>query len=260
MKVGPRRVKRTTQEDLRCLNLGCGSRTHPEWTNVDFSPYARLRRRPRVVSALVRTGLLAGVRLERLRMLDPDIVCHDLRRGVPFPDRTFDVVYHSHLLEHLPRAAAERFTRECWRVCCPGGVLRIVVPNLERAVTAYMTALERLDEGDETAWTTYDEAVHATFEQMVRSQPLGMSAQPTARRLVERALRGGVDRTGERHLWMYDRHALTRLVKSAGFGDVRLESARTSRVAGWARFGLDDGEADGELHPGSLYLEAVRLP
>lgn len=257
MKAMQRGDKRSG-EGLRCLNLGCGSRAHPEWTNVDFSPYARLRRRPRVVAALDRVGLLSDERLERLRALDPDIVCWDLRRGVPFPDRAFDVVYHSHLLEHLPRTAAGGLLRECWRVCRPEGILRIVVPDLERAAAAYTSALERLDHGDETAWAAYDSAVDAMFEQMVRAEPVGTSGQPPLRGRVERAVRGGVDRTGERHLWMYDRHALERLVRSAGFGDVRLESHQSSRIAGWSRFGLDEERGGGELHPGSLYLEAVR--
>ena len=83
------------------LNLGCGGRFHPEWTNIDF--YSS-----------------GGA-----------VIAHDLNLGIPFPDSSFDVVYHSHVLEHFPKAKARRFIAECVRVLKPGGILRVVVPDLE---------------------------------------------------------------------------------------------------------------------------------
>jgi 2-hydroxychromene-2-carboxylate isomerase len=41
------------------------------------------------------------------------------------------VVYHSHVLEHLPKDAAPRFVGECYRVLAEGGILRVVVPDLD---------------------------------------------------------------------------------------------------------------------------------
>ncbi len=54
-----------------------------------------------------------------------------MRQGIPFPDRSFDVVYHSHVLEHLSKSEASKFLKECSRVLRPQGVLRVVVPDLE---------------------------------------------------------------------------------------------------------------------------------
>ena len=53
------------------LNLGCGGRRHPAWTNVDLVP--------------------AG----------PDVIAADLRQPLPFAAGSFQAVYAAHVLEHL---------------------------------------------------------------------------------------------------------------------------------------------------------------
>ena len=70
------------------------------------------------------------------------IIVHDLRQPLPFADGRFDVVYHSHTLEHLEQREGERLLQECRRVLAPGGVLRVVVPDLEQIARAYLAALD----------------------------------------------------------------------------------------------------------------------
>ena len=92
--------------DKSILNLGCGSTPHPAYVNVD-----------------INSG--------------PGIIGHDLRKGVPFPDGTYDLVYHSTMLSHFRRAEALRFMQECRRVTRPGGVLRVVTEDLEQWCRVY---------------------------------------------------------------------------------------------------------------------------
>ena len=77
-----------------------------------------------------------------------EVMRHDLRAALPFKNDEFDGVYHSHVLEHLPRADGERFLRECWRVLLPGGTIRVVVPDLETLARLYLKHLEGAVEGD----------------------------------------------------------------------------------------------------------------
>lgn len=95
---------------MKLLNLGCGSRFHPAWVNIDTAP------------------------------AEPSVVAHDLREGIPFPDAEFDAVYHSHVLEHFPKRSAGPFLAECLRVLRPGGILRVAVPDLERIARGYLEA------------------------------------------------------------------------------------------------------------------------
>lgn len=91
---------------VRYLNIGCGKSFHPAWVNADF------RARPGII----------GV---------------DARERLPFADGEFDVVYHSHMLEHLGHEEGERFLGECHRVLAPSGILRVVVPDFGIFVDEY---------------------------------------------------------------------------------------------------------------------------
>jgi predicted SAM-dependent methyltransferase len=125
------------------LNLGCGNQFHPAWTNVEFRPS------------------------------DPSVLCWDLGLGVPFPDETFEVVYHSHLLEHFPRAHASPFLRECHRVMKPKGIIRVVVPDLERIVRIYLKALEGSLCGVKQWQDNYDWIMLELYDQTVREHAGG---------------------------------------------------------------------------------------
>jgi len=128
---------------MRLLNLGCGRRYHPDWVNVDF------------------------------RSTGPGVLAIDLGGRLPFSDREFDAVYHSHLLEHLPKRKVPFFLRECFRVLKPGGILRVVVPDLEKICRLYLDYLERAISGDEEAQKRYEWILLEMFDQMVRNQPGG---------------------------------------------------------------------------------------
>ncbi len=56
---------------------------------------------------------------------EPDCVADATR--LPFPDATFDYVFNSHLLEHLPDPRAA--IREWLRLLKPGGHLAMVIPD-----------------------------------------------------------------------------------------------------------------------------------
>lgn len=126
------------------LNVGCGRQRHPHWCNID----------------LVAT--------------DDSVIAHDIRNGLPFEDNSFDVVYHSHVLEHLSPADGESLIRECHRVLCPGGVLRIVVPDLERIAELYLQMLRKAWQGDKAASDNYEWMKLELLDQMVRSKSGGL--------------------------------------------------------------------------------------
>lgn len=87
------------------LHLGCGRFTIPSWINVDILPAP-------------------------LRM--------DMTWGLPFASNSVAVAFSAHCLEHLSyKHAALALLREVHRVLAPGGVLRLVVPDIERCLRAY---------------------------------------------------------------------------------------------------------------------------
>ncbi len=96
---------------MQMLNLGCGGLYHIDWINLD--------------------GISTS----------PHVIEHDLRKRLPYPNRSMDVVYHSHVLEHFPAEDAPRFLMENIRVLKPGGILRIAVPDLENIARSYLSKL-----------------------------------------------------------------------------------------------------------------------
>ncbi len=151
----------------RLLNFGCGSALHPEWINLDSSAAA------------------------------PDVVAHDLRHALPFPSDSFDAAYGSHVLEHLEPDAASRLLRECNRILRPGGILRIVVPDLETIARLYLESLERAATGDVEAAFRYDWMMLELYDQVVRTKSGGNMATYLRRALGDNQARFVVSRIGD---------------------------------------------------------------
>ena len=132
------RTSIATGEPIR-LHLGCGACTPRGWVNVDYAVGARLARVPVLRRVCRAIGLF---------QLDwpAGIVIHDLRKPLPWPTGSAEAVYSSHTLEHLSRREGRRFVAECHRVLRPGGVVRVVVPDLRVCVDRYLEG--KVDAGD----------------------------------------------------------------------------------------------------------------
>ena len=97
----------------RRLNWGCGSHAAPGWINSDVRP---------------KPGV--------------DLVA-DIRQGLPLADDCLDYAVSVHALPEIPYPQLIPVLTELGRVLKPGGTLRLVLPDLDRAIDAY-----RRDEED----------------------------------------------------------------------------------------------------------------
>jgi predicted SAM-dependent methyltransferase len=132
-------VSRSEESFERLLNVGCGRWYHPSWTNID----------------LVACG--------------PEVRQYDLRRGLPYEANSFDAVYHSHVLEHLTQKDAVSMLHQCRQVLRPGGVMRVVVPDLEGIARTYLQTLEAAaGEDDEMAVANHHWMTLELLDQMTR--------------------------------------------------------------------------------------------
>lgn len=61
----------------------------------------------------------------------------DLRRGIPYPDSSVDLIRCSHLIEHLTHEEAKNLMCEMVRVLKPGSLVRIATPDLDIIVKHY---------------------------------------------------------------------------------------------------------------------------
>jgi SAM-dependent methyltransferase len=240
---------------MRILNLGCGTKTSnkPDVINIDWSVYLRLRKvkalRP-LVPIFVR-----GERLRKFNSLAENIVCHNIAKGIPFDSDSVDVVYHSHMLEHLDRGVAEEFLMEVKRVLKPGGIHRIVVPDFEKSVRAYIAHIESCD-ADPTESINHDSYVSELLEQSVRREASSTSHQNSLSRFFENLILGDARRRGETHQWMYDRINLNSKLLDIGYKEVHIQDYKTSLIPNWNDYGLDVDEHGKQYITQSMYMEA----
>jgi SAM-dependent methyltransferase len=61
----------------------------------------------------------------------------DLTKTLPFARQSVSAVFSSHVFEHLFGDEVERLIAEIHRVLKPGGVCRVVVPDLEKIMWLY---------------------------------------------------------------------------------------------------------------------------
>ena len=242
------------------INLGCGFKMNRSWNNVDFSQYAFLAHHTSLSKFLKRIGILSSERYERLLEVDPQIVRHDLRKGIPYSVNSFDVVYHSHVLEHIDRDAAASFLKECYRVLKSGGTMRVVIPDLRILVENYDSTFEELmaNAKDKINIEKHLQSINEIFDQMVRKLPAGMEQQKGMVKFLERLLRGDAEKSGEIHRWMYDKYSLAHLLESIGFKDIEQCTDNSSSIIGWNQFNLDLNQDGSPYQPHSLYMEAVK--
>lgn len=105
-----RRISRLKELRGVSLNVGSGGRGRSDWINFDVSPQ------------------------------HADLYCtHDLRRPLPFADGTVRRILAEHVIEHLDfQDDVPKVFAEFHRVLQPGGIARVIVPDVERFARAYL--------------------------------------------------------------------------------------------------------------------------
>jgi predicted SAM-dependent methyltransferase len=132
---------------MRLVNLGCGNRYHPDWINLDLSA------------------------------AHPSVIACDLTTGIPLEDSSCQAVYASHLFEHLNQSQARFLMQQCHRILTLGGVLRVVVPDLEEIARLYLENLEKALEGDEQARSNYEWILLEMYDQFAREESGGQMSK-----------------------------------------------------------------------------------
>ena len=211
------------------VNVGCGQTPTKGWKNFDNSPSILLARVPFLPMLLRSFRLLDDRNYEFIQFAKTYDIQHvNATKGLPLANASVDVIYSSHMLEHLDRDDANAFLREAKRLLRPGGIIRLAVPNLRRLADRYMA------DGD--------------ADDFIASQ---LTCVPSPKTLTQRIKLAWV---GPRHhVWMYDAASLSKLLRGRGFIDPVALAAGATTIA-------DPGPLD--LHERSdegLYVEA-RMP
>lgn len=192
------------------INIGCGLSGIPGWHNLDNSPTIPLSRIP-------------GVRrLLKTPAWPRDVRRYDVRRGLRFSDCSVRYIYSSHTFEHFTYAESLAIAKDCYRVLVPQGIMRVVVPDLERIVRDYIS--------DATP-----EAARTMISRLSLNHSVHDMVHP-----------------GSNHAQMFDGKALVDLLRQAGFQRVEVSTFGVSGIPEIAQLDLEVRRKE------SLYVEAVK--
>lgn len=178
----------------RLLHVGCGPINSPEFINLDARPMAHVH-----------------------------IVTKDIFTLHVIPDASLDMVYMSHVLEHVSHSRTHQTLGEMARVLKVGGTLRISVPDFDHIVSIYECSGRNITS-------------------------------------IVKPLMGGQDYPFNFHFNVFNERSLTQLLEVCGFTHVRQWDPRNCNHHDFDDWASREVEHLGRKFPISLNLEASRGP
>jgi len=203
------------------FNIGCGINLIKGWFNLD-------------------NGDMYG--------LFGEIYFCDIKKHFNIPNNTVDVIYISHTLEHLESWEARFFLQECHRILKIGGIIRIVVPDLD-------ILYEKFIQKDEAFFTNpiiagyskeeienyFNQSSYLTFSDLF----LGVFYSSEFFRRTHSGF----------HKYIYNKEILFQRLKSAGFDKIFIKKWGESLDNEIKEFELNRGSAYKDF---SIYVEAIK--
>jgi predicted SAM-dependent methyltransferase len=173
------------------VQFGCGVCAPDDWQNFDAGPAFWLQSRMPFFTPLLKK--------KGFPEYPKNIKYGDVIKGLPVPPQSAQVVYCSHVLEHMSLDELRVALRNVFSYLRPGGTFRLVVPDLEQLIKTYLA-----DPGAGAA-SRFMQDSYLGEKNVTR----GLNAMPTA--LFGRA----------RHLWMWDYKGMAEELAAAGFTSIR---------------------------------------
>jgi SAM-dependent methyltransferase len=176
------------------LHLGAFDKSCDGWINTDITPHLFIARIPFLTFFLYKLRLISKERylqhkdgvFSRLKYLN-------VTRKFPYPNNSIDVVFCSHLLEHLYPDEAIFCLRQVYRVLRKNGIFRIAIPDLDSLIQKYDC-------------NNPDEFVKSIYEAQNRKHDIKNS-----------------------HHWQYNSVSITQKLKDAGFSEVCILSYKVGQ-------------------------------
>lgn len=176
------------------VQYGCGTCAPDAWENYDVSPTLRIQKIP-VISLISR----------QLHSVDfpANVKYGNIVEGLPDIQKdSCDGVFCSHVLEHLTLEEFRQALKNSYDYLKPGGIFRLIVPDLEFYINQY---LEQKENNIEDRSYLFMKGTH-----------LGYEAPPKG--FVKKVM--SVFGTSK-HKWMWDRASIEKELKAFNYQSIR---------------------------------------
>ncbi len=188
------------------LNLGCGLNAPQEWLNIDASFTARLSKVKWLYKLTCKIFKIEEISWPK------NIKIIDIRKGLPFKNGSVKNIFSSHILEHISYRDADFVIKECFRVLCKDGVMRIIVPDLYQITKRYVQLVDSNPQGE------YSYNFVKDLNAFDDNPPKGVM------RSFKQIFSHG------KHLYMYDQWSLKELLEKHGFKNVQRMNYGQSQI------------------------------
>lgn len=183
------------KEDCVKVNIGCGLAVAKGWINVDGGINIFFSKWPHNFHKFIYKFSNSKQWYSQENYCDiienHVFIHHNLKYGLPFVSESIDFFYSSHLLEHLFRDDAVKLLKQIYCALKKGGMVRICVPDLEKAIQLYL-------KGEREKFLEY-------FFSTSKTEYFG-------------------------HLYMYDLELLKKVLVEAGFLEITKCSYRQGKI------------------------------
>jgi hypothetical protein len=179
------------------VQYGCGKCAPLSWINFDISPTLRLEKLPIFGALFIRKDWGAYPK---------NVKVGDIVKGLPSIHKgTVQNIYCSHVLEHLCFKDMQKALVNTYKMLKPGGVFRMVVPDMELIVQEYI---------EDKANCKRDACHH-----LIKKTLMGVEKNPVS--FIEKV----TSKLGNsKHFWNYDYDSLAYELEKVGFTKIRRAS------------------------------------
>lgn len=171
------------------LQYGCGMDAPKGWVNYDASPTLYYERIP----------ILGRLYTKNKTRFPEEVRWGDIVRGLPHEKESVQGIFCSHVLEHLSLEDCRIALRRSYEYLKPGGIFRMVLPDLWQAVEQYCQ-------------DSSPRAAHTFMETTL----LGCRSRGGWLRRALQSVFGN-----SKHLWMWDEKAMIDELQQVGFKKIR---------------------------------------
>jgi predicted SAM-dependent methyltransferase len=185
---------------IKKLHIGCGMNAPSDFDNFDVSPTLRFERIP----------IFGAWYTKNSTRFPRNVRYGNIAYGLNGVDDYYDACYCSHVLEHLSKDEFDIAIENVQKYLKPGGVFRLIMPDLHKYVTTYLNNYNRDYEYSST------EFINQTL----------LGTQEFRKRNLLSIIKNGL--SNSRHIWLWDDITTMEALKQAGFDGITKRSFNVS--------------------------------
>lgn len=213
---------------LHRVNIGCGINPTKNWINFDNSFSIKLAKKNILFTILKLLGMLRKEQISNIQFIKENhIKWADATKKIPLPKNSCEVIYSSHMVEHLTKSELKQFLSEVKRVLHNGGIIRLAIPDLKYHINCYTKNLDA--------------------DEFIKSLGLALKEHKSFKEKLQHLIIG--DRG---HKWMYDGKSMQRLLNENGFSNAEVMAPGKSNIKNYGDLNLN------ERVPESVFIEAYK--